>query len=474
MAFTVTFYNFSKRENSTARPSVTGTAYNVVLKDDCSVISPRFELQVTAMPQFNYCYCANFAGRYYFIKEWRWEKPFWVAYCEEDVLGTWRTSIGNSSQYILRSSHEWDLNVVDSTYPAKTGPTFAATNATLEGWGLSSSLSVGTYVLGTVNGLQGGTYGPVTYYAVSPSVMSQFMSYMLSQAPAWDSISDLSGDLAKAFIDPFQYIVSCKWFPFEITTTSQQVLCFGYWDSDFSGGLMNNATEFYKQWTFNMTRPPRADAGARGEWEYKAPFASYWLTLYPWGTVYINPEDIDADGIICNVVVDLINGLGTLRIRSQAPGPAPANNSQLLVSQQAQVGVDIQLSQITNNMISGVSNVVNNPFSQIPLIATELFGMATGSDYGTALGAQLSAKNSGSNQGIVTSTMLAGSAIFTAEYLDPVSENLADRGRPLMQIKQISDIPGFIICADGDIAIAGNADENRRIKQYMTGGFFYE
>lgn len=474
MAFTVTFYNFSKRENSTARPSVTGTDYNVVLKDDCSVISPRFELQVTAMPQFNYCYCANFAGRYYFIKEWRWEKPFWVAYCEEDVLGTWRTSIGNSSQYILRSSHTWDLSVIDHTYPAKTGPTFAATNYTLDGWGLSPSLSVGTYVLGTVNGLQGGTYGPVTYYAVSPSVMSEFMSYMLSQAPAWDSISDLSGDLAKAFIDPFQYIVSCKWFPFEIATTSQQVLCFGYWDSEFSAGLMNNATEFYKQWTFNMTRPPRADSGARGEWEYKAPFASYWLTLYPWGTVYINPEDIDADGIICNVVVDLINGLGTLRIRSQAPGPTPANNSQLLVSQQAQVGVDIQLSQITNNMINGISNVVNNPFGQLPLIATELFGMATGSDYGTALGAQLSAKNSGSNQGIVTSTMLAGSAIFTAEYLDPVSENLADRGRPLMQIKQISDIPGFIIVADGDIAIAGNAEENRRIKQYMTGGFFYE
>lgn len=474
MAITVTFYNFSKRENSTALPSVTGTDYNVVLKDECSVISPRFELQVSAMPQFNYCYCANFGGRYYFIREWRWEKPFWISYCDEDILGTWRTSIGNSNQYILRSSDEWDLNVIDSTYPAKTGARFAETNSTLEGWALTPSLTGGTYVLGTVNGLEGGDYGPVTYYAVTPKVMSQFMSYMLSDLPSWTSISDLSGDLAKAFIDPFQYVVSCKWFPFQITSQNVSPICFGYWASPYSAFHLMGATEFYKQWTFNMNRPSRVDGGSRGEWEYKYPFATFWLTIYPWGTVPINPEDIDSNGIICNVVVDYVSGLGTLRVRSQAPGPTPQNNSRLLLSLQAQVGVDIQISQITNNMVNGIVNAATHPTTGIPMLATEILGSWTGSDFGVSLGAQLSAKNSGSNQGLISSTMLAGSAVLTAEYLDPVDENLNDRGRPLMQIKKISDIPGFIICADGDIAIAGNAEESRRIKQYLTGGFFYE
>lgn len=474
MAFTVTFYNFSKRVNSTARPSVSGTDYNVVLKDECSVISPRFELKVSAMPQFNYCYCSNFAGRYYFIKEWRWESPFWVAYCELDVLGTWRSEIGSSTQYILRSSNQWNLNVIDSTYPAKTGATFSETNATLEGWALTPSLTGGTYVLGTVNGLEGGDYGPVTYYAVTPEVMSQFMSYMLSDLPSWTDISDLSGDLAKAFIDPFQYVVSCKWFPFEISSQNVSPICFGYWASPYSAFHLMGATEFYKQWTFNMTRPARVDSGSRGEWEYKYPFATFWLTIYPWGIVPINPEDIDSNGINCNVVVDYVSGLGTLRVRSQAPGPTPQNNSRLLLSQQAQVGVDIQISQITNDMVNGIVNAAMHPATGIAMLATDIFGSLTGSDFGVSLGAQLSAKNSGSNQGLISSTLLAGSAVLTAEYLDPVDENLSDRGRPLMEKRKIWQIPGFIVAADGDIAIAGNAEEKRRIKQYLTGGFFYE
>lgn len=478
MAFPAVFSNFSKRVNSTARPASSGTTINVELKNPCSIMRPRLKLvpiQSVNFAEWNYCYIAQWS-RYYWVSDWTWEDGLWVASLNIDVLASWKDTIGASTLYVLRSASDYNLDVIDTMYPAKVGPYYSETNATLEDWSLGPSLSSGTYVLGTVNGLQGGTYGPVTYYAVSPSVMAEFMSYMLSQVPEWEDITDLSGDIAKTFIDPFQYIVSCKWFPFTINTTSSQNMCFGFWQSSYKAGLMNNATEFYKQWTFNMTRPARQDAGARGEWLYLSPFASYWLTLYPWGTVPINGQDIDGDGIICNVLVDFISGLGTLRIRSQATGSTPQNNSRLLTSQQAKVGVDIQISQITNDLLGAVTSP--NVNALIADVISDLMRpgniMTDATFPGASAGASVSAKSSGSNSGLVSSTVLAGSAVFTAEYLDPVNENLTENGRPLMEMAQISTLSGYIKVMDGDVKFPGTSEELTAVRQYLEGGFYYE
>ena len=38
MAISVIFYHFAKRENSTLRPTASGTAFNCTLKDDCGIM----------------------------------------------------------------------------------------------------------------------------------------------------------------------------------------------------------------------------------------------------------------------------------------------------------------------------------------------------------------------------------------------------------------------------------------------------
>ena len=63
---------------------------------------------------------------------------------------------------------------------------------------------------------------------------------------------------------------------------------------------------------------------------------------------------------------------------------------------------------------------------------------------------------------------------LVAEFHYPVDDDPVHRGHPLCQVKTINTLSGYILVSDPDIAIAGTADENTKIKGYMSGGFFYE
>lgn len=471
MAITINFWNFSKRENSTKRPAVDPVVVSCVLKDDCSVFEPVIELALTERPNYNYCQIVDFGSRYYWIKTWRWELGRWVAYCYEDVLATWKTTIGNSMQYVTRSSNTYDPLIIDTTYPAKTTPTYQSAEVTLDGWQIVPSLAGGTYVLGCVTGLRSATYGPVTYYAVPAATMVNFMSYMLNEIKPWDTIGKLTDDIAKAFIDPFQYIVSCMWFPFTITCETSGLMTFGYWNSTYEAGIMKASGEISKEWTVKLDRPLRADHGnLRGEWEYQSPYATYWLTAYPWGNIEISGSDIDSNGITCHILIDLINGQGTLQIRSNAPGQTGGNRA-VINTLSTMIGVPIQLSQITFNPFDSAT------LSNTGMWANTFYNWATQYSYDIGeniSGASTTSKNSGSNGGILVNTKLAASLTLNASYLTPVNDNNEDRGKPLMQRKKISDIPGYIQVSDSDIELSGNSEENAKIKSYLMGGFFYE
>lgn len=53
-------------------------------------------------------------------------------------------------------------------------------------------------------------------------------------------------------------------------------------------------------------------------------------------------------------------------------------------------------------------------------------------------------------------------------------DNNTDYGRPLCTIRQISTIPGFIICDNAHIQSRLTVTENQMIEDFMNGGFYYE
>lgn len=113
---------FTKRKNSTKRPNDTGTIINCYLKDDCGALTPVIVYQPTTTAQnpsdWNYAYIGSF-DRYYFVNDWVYNNGLWYAYLSCDVLASYKTQIGASTQYVVRSSATFDTNIVDLLYPTK-------------------------------------------------------------------------------------------------------------------------------------------------------------------------------------------------------------------------------------------------------------------------------------------------------------------------------------------------------------------
>ena len=50
----------------------------------------------------------------------------------------------------------------------------------------------------------------------------------------------------------------------------------------------------------------------------------------------------------------------------------------------------------------------------------------------------------------------------------------AEFGKPLMKIKQISSLSGYVLCADGEVDAPLTSGELSQLESFLLGGFFYE
>ena len=123
--FPVQLYAFSKEVNSTKQPSGSGTVYQCQSNASFDIIAPRLPLNIGAAANptgYNYCKVPAW-NRYYWINRWAFEGGLWVAYCSVDPLASWKTQIGQTSAYVLRSAYASDGRIPDHMYPTKSAPT---------------------------------------------------------------------------------------------------------------------------------------------------------------------------------------------------------------------------------------------------------------------------------------------------------------------------------------------------------------
>ena len=91
----IVLYHFSKRKNSTKRPTGQGTEVPCLLKSATTFQNPTFILQkpMNDMLQFNY---AKWADHYYFIDSTTSINAGQTEIsCTEDILATYKNEIGN-------------------------------------------------------------------------------------------------------------------------------------------------------------------------------------------------------------------------------------------------------------------------------------------------------------------------------------------------------------------------------------------
>lgn len=244
-----TFYLFDKRTDSTAVPTGIGTKVTVVLKEGSDFDYPVFKVSNKNILKANYMF---WNGDYYFITGRRYIcNEYYEISCEMDVLGSHRTQIMSSTQYVLRSTVSPDYTLIDSMYPTKAQPTIHSQTITDLG-----ANNTGHYVLITISG------NGVVYYAMNQAEFNLFLDqiYTTPQDDWYDYIPQLGGSIIRSVLNPTDYIIGCKWIPFnKVNTGTTDNVHLGYWSSSNSVTVYK-ATTPMKYATVNFTLHPTTDA----------------------------------------------------------------------------------------------------------------------------------------------------------------------------------------------------------------------
>lgn len=504
----VRFYAFRKRINSTKIPAQKDTDGQLsflaecVLKDNTSVIAPQIMLIFPggqlSPSSYNYAYISDFR-RYYFVTDVTFSQNRVIYSLQCDVLASFWGTLKESTQYVLRSASEKNEKVVDILYP--TLSEFETGSKAISGWSYNT-LANGYYVLGVINS-NTNTYGAISYYVMTNAQFSGLRKALMANYDYMQiNTAEISSELQRAIINPFQYIVSCKWFPEKPPTLDNVTsLTVGSWE--FSGvsayPLSASAYSIHSQ---NITLPQHTQK-SRGDWLQQSPYTRYAVSYPPFGVVELDNSKITTNTITVARRIDYVSGIGVIQITT----PNSLDNGQTLLYQaDCNIGVDIQLSQVSiaNGVLSDVTNVIGSVATSAS--SASAFG-ATGALFaggaslitsslqtntfkGALTGAFADAAGQGS--GIGTAIAAANSVLQTrgtsgsiASYIERpglfwkfsiiADADPSNLGYPLCAKKKLSTLTGFTTIQTPDVdTVLATQPEIAMIINYMISGFFIE
>ncbi len=467
MSFTVHLYTLSKRDNSTKRPTGDGREMTGNLRDDCGILHPTiaFTFGIANDPsQYNYAYIAKF-GRYYFIEEWIFKDALWQAVMKVDVLATYKTEIGNSNLYVMRSAAEQDTDIVDLLYPAKTGCTYRTTQIA-NPW-----FDNIIYVVGVVS--KRGELGSLTYYAMSENNVRTMCENLIDNTVNQNngfSLDDCSMALQLSLVDPLQYIKSCVALPVAageidgVASVSSNVYAFS-WDTGAIGFKVPARASVHKDLTFNIIKHP--DTNSRGNYVNSAPFSKLTLTVPPFGAIDIDTSvTCTGSTVTARIYIDAVTGRGIMEILCEGI---------ILNRVEAQLGVPIALSSVTRDYIGGASSVVGAVGSAIGGFMTGQIGsgvVGAGLGIGNAVEALCPRSNTiGTNGGYAATT---GGMRLDHQFFHPIADDNTHNGRPLCAKRVLGNLGGYMIIQDGDVPINGTSTEDAQVRNYLETGFYFE
>lgn len=453
------FSGFSKRINSTKRPTG-GTSIDVALKTPCSVMTPTFRIS-----GFNLAWdYIEWGSRYYYVDDITIETNDIALYhCKLDSLATFKSDILASTQYVTRSASAFDPLVIDKAYP-----TLADAHVDSNNFSMSASTGVGTYVVGVINDL---AHGGVSYYTFGAggSGFSSFLQYMFSDAWLSDD-PDISVEIQKELINPFQYVVSCNWFPFSIAGNLASVK-FGYWTSGISAGLLSESQRLFTT-TGTVSLPRHPQATTHGTYMNGAPYTRHTIDVYSFGQIPLDPAPfVSSAGLTIDVIVDLFAASAELRITNSTGTFEKRYHSDF--------GVPIQLSQVNQKMVQSAMGVVAGAgagaaagaaLTPVGAIVGGVLGAVAGVGSGVNnLFPQVQTAGSMGSKNAFIRTPFVQSEFYYCPSTAP-----AIVGRPLMAARTLSSLSGYTVCENVDLNTNASPDEKSEIIQYMSNGFFIE
>ena len=472
MAFTVNLYNFTKKENSTARPSGGGAAFSCIVRTETGIINPTIELDLglnNSPSSYNYAYIPEFQ-RYYFIEEWIFGDRLWMARLSVDVLATFKPQIGAASLYALRAANDWDGRIIDNKYPTKIESTYARDIKAIP---YQTNTENGVFVLGVVS--QYPRYGSIDYIICDATAMRSIVAGLVNDVVTdlnnFGNFDELSQELQLNLIDPLQYIKSCIYLPYTMADCpgeigSSPITIYKY-EISTSGTYktLRGLTYIEKPFSFDLTKHPQTLT--RGNFVNCAPYTDIQLSFPPFGIVQVDTTiTCDATEITGYIRIDVPTGRAILSVYC---------NQKLLSKMESNLGVNVTLSQISKDYFGAAMSMAQGTASAI--------GSALSGDIAGAIGGGIGAIGN-AYQSMIPKSSSIGSGGSYAQYLEHprldiqffeiVDDDITQNGRPLCQMVTPSTLGGYMLIQDGDVPLPGTATEARQVKAFLEGGFYFE
>lgn len=492
MSYSVDFYVFAKKSNSTKRPTgQPAETYNCEIMPGTSILAPTLKLNTNFLDPSNLTYCHILTlTRWYFVSNWRYDRGLWWCDLEEDILGTYKTSIGNLSMYVLRSSSEMDGRLIDTKYPVKVGASFSVTQNNLNP--LAIEVSNGYFIVGILNG-DAAAVGVTSYYVFTNSEFRAFASFLMGNSSYLNSPSEISDSLLKCLVNPTQYITSCIWLPLTPPMGAAiSVIPIGWWSISASCHRLSGYSRASA--TCTVAVPKHPSALTRGYYLLQEPYSSYYLDFPPFGSFSIPANDlVDTDLINFSINVDCITGQGRLQIDA---GPTGAIGTIDIVN--AQVGVPVSLAQNAPDVSMPTQQTATNGGTDYSYSPNDTLGQRFMKTLGQAEQSwtegwnKISQSDSGKSISNIANALVAsrlpiqvigGNGGFMSGYF-PIrliatfatisDDNTAEWGRPLCRVKTLNTLSGYIQCADADFEITCTSTEREAIASHLVKGFYME
>lgn len=470
----VTFYSFYKKPNSTAIPTGSGLTTAGTVVEPFSTTEPVLDFFIdfyaVTLKNANYAYIPTF-DRYYFIDRQIFTDGKWRIYMSVDVLASWKESILNTSEYVLRNEYNNDPYIVDTTYPVKAGPTVQSVTIPEL---FSPDGSSNVYVLGILSAKNNVGTGGITYYLCSESLLSAIFNTIFNAGNFYETINDVSESLFKALFNPTQYIVSCMRFPFSTIpkdVQSASAINIGYWSFPITPGIQVLGTTTTTRFSLDATLGSSPFANPSRMFLNARPYTNYNLTFPPFGTIALDNPILDTKkNIQIQIDVDMVTGDGILRVMSVDNN----NYTQITPNYTAKVGVTNPVTSITtkNNAQSALLNTaattINTAAEVLNLPSASIAGYATSALKSSSCDLTLIGGPESMGQ-------YYGFPYLQGVFYDVTNISPHEYGYPLYKEVLLSTLSGYTRCAHGlyqnAFALKSEID---KINSLLEGGIYIE
>lgn len=445
----IVLYHFSKRKNSTKRPTGQGTEVPCLLKSATTFQNPMLILQkpMNDMLQFNY---AKWADHYYFIDSTTSINAGQTEIsCTEDVLATYKNEISNYTCFIERSSNQTTL-ANDTMYIPTNDWVLSTRNVSHKEKIMTSTYSQ-QYIIRVVS-----RTGVASYY-INGDQLNNLLDYMYTESNFTDVITDA---ITKLMFDPFKYIVDLKWIPFvnsAFNNSNDETIQLGFWDSGVTAKRIDEDTVVNFSYSFAFDNPLYAITDFR---YYSPSFSNYFIKLPFIGVVALNPYKID-ESVNALYQFDATSGLCNVFLQSKKVVFA---SYQFQLSVPVQIGyASTNIAQLTTSAVSLVGAGLQGNISQ---------GISSGIEAGRSITApEVSMLGTIGNVSNILNNQILEFNSYACTSINPdgASEGYADG-----TVRSISGLSGYIKCRNASIEISGFTGDQEAVNKYLNSGFYYE